>query len=275
MDFSAYIQSEWSWVVLAVMAVFVGMSKTGIQGLAILTVPLLAMTFGAKPSTGLMLPVLCFADVIGVSYYRRQAEWRYIVRLLPMAVAGFFLALWVDNMIPASEFKHLMGACLALVLAVMLWSQWKAAHARQSHACMNAADHEQDQPKTKDKENLLTDTWWYSPLFGLLGGFTTMIGNAAGPVMAIYLLSTRIPKLAFVGTNAWFFLCVNFLKLPFQLFAWHNINLTTLAIDAYAIPFVLIGAFVGIRLVKFLPERGFRIFTTIVTIISVLVMILV
>ena len=150
------------------------------------------MTFGAKPSTGLMLPVLCFADVIGVSYYRRQAEWNYIIRLLPMAIAGFFLALWVDNMIPASEFKHLMGACLALVLAVMLWSQWKG------------------------KENLLIDKWWYSPLFGLLGGFTTMIGN----------------------------------------------------------PFVLIGAFLGIRLVKFLPEKGFRIFTTIVTIISVLVMLL-
>ena len=64
MDFSTYIQSEWSWVV---MAVFVGMSKTGVLGLAVLTVPLLAMTFGAKPSTGLMLPVLCFVDVIGVS----------------------------------------------------------------------------------------------------------------------------------------------------------------------------------------------------------------
>ena len=187
-DFSAYIQSDWAWIVLFVMAVFVGMSKTGVQGLAILTVPMLAMTFGAKPSTGLMLPVLCFADVIGVSYYRRQAEWKYIIRLLPMAVAGFFLALWVDHLIPATEFKHLMGACLALVLGVMLWSQWKG------------------------KENLLIDKWWYSPLFGLLGGFTTMIGNAAGPVMAIYLLSTRMPKLAFVGTNAWFFLCLFYIK---------------------------------------------------------------
>ncbi|MCR5198226.1 MAG: sulfite exporter TauE/SafE family protein [Prevotella sp.] len=261
MDFSAYIQSEWSWIVLFVMAVFVGMSKTGVQGLAILTVPLLAMTFGAKPSTGLMLPVLCFADVVGVSYYRRQAEWKYIVRLLPMAVAGFFLALWVDNMIPASEFKHLMGACLALVLAVMLWSQWRGKERLRVGELSSGM-------------NMLTDSWWYSPLFGLLGGFTTMIGNAAGPVMAIYLLSTRMPKLAFVGTNAWFFLCVNFLKLPFQLFAWHNINLTTLAIDACAIPFVLVGAFLGIRIVKFLPERGFRIFTTAVTIISILVMLL-
>ncbi len=249
-DFSLYIQNEWSWGVLFLSALFVGMSKTGVQGLTILTVPLLAMAFGAKPSTGLMLPLLCFADVIGVSYYRRQAEWKYILRLLPMAVAGFFLALWVDHLIPATEFKHLMGACLALVLGVMLWSQWKG------------------------RENLLIDKWWYSPLFGLLGGFTTMIGNAAGPVMAIYLLSMRMPKLAFVGTNAWFFLCVNFLKLPLQIFAWHNITPTTLAIDVCAIPFILLGAFLGIRLVKFLPEREFRVFTTVATIISVIVMLI-
>lgn len=249
-DFSLYIQNDWSWGVLFLSALFVGMSKTGVQGLTILTVPLLAMAFGAKPSTGLMLPLLCFADVIGVSYYRRQAEWKYILRLLPMAVAGFFLALWVDHLIPATEFKHLMGACLALVLGVMLWSQWKG------------------------RENLLIDKWWYSPLFGLLGGFTTMIGNAAGPVMAIYLLSMRMPKLAFVGTNAWFFLCVNFLKLPLQIFAWHNITPTTLAIDVCAIPFILLGAFLGIRLVKFLPEREFRVFTTVATIISVIVMLI-
>lgn len=249
-DFSLYIQNDWSWGVLFLSALFVGMSKTGVQGLTILTVPLLAMAFGAKPSTGLMLPLLCFADVIGVSYYRRQAEWKYILRLLPMAVTGFFLALWVDHLIPATEFKHLMGACLALVLGVMLWSQWKG------------------------RENLLIDKWWYSPLFGLLGGFTTMIGNAAGPVMAIYLLSMRMPKLAFVGTNAWFFLCVNFLKLPLQIFAWHNITPTTLAIDVCAIPFILLGAFLGIRLVKFLPEREFRVFTTVATIISVIVMLI-
>ena len=250
-DFSAYIQNEWSWVILFVTALFVGMSKTGVQGLTILVIPLLAMAFGAKTSTGLMLPVLCFADLIGVSYYRRKAEWTYIVKLLPTAIAGFFFALWVDHLIPATEFKHLMGGCLVLVLAVMLWSQWKG------------------------KENMIANHWWYGSLFGLLGGFTTMIGNAAGPVMAIYLLSIRMPKLAFVGTNAWFFLCVNFLKLPLQVFAWHNINLTTLAIDACAIPFVLAGAYLGIRLVKFLPEKEFRIFTTIVTIISVFMMLLV
>ena len=229
------------WAVLFLTALFVGMSKTGVQGLTLLTVPFLAMAFGAKQSTGVMLPLLCFADLIGVGYYRRRAEWGYIVRLLPAAVAGFGVALWVDNLVPAAQFKHLLGACLALVMAVMLWSQWKG------------------------KENVLSDRWWYGPLFGLLGGFTTMIGNAAGPVLAIFLLSVKMP---------WFFLCVNYLKLPLQVFAWHNINLTTLAIDVCAIPFVIIGAVLGVHIVKILPEREFRIFTTAVTIVSVAMMFL-
>ena len=115
------MEDEWSWVVLFVMSVFVGMSKTGVQGLTILTVPILAMTFGAKAkaSTGLMLPVLCFADVIGVSYYRRQAEWKYIFRLLPMAIAVFFLALWVGLLIPATEFKHLMFRIFTTIATVI------------------------------------------------------------------------------------------------------------------------------------------------------------
>ena len=120
----------------------------------------------------------------------------------------------------------------------------------------------------------MVDAWWYGPAFGLFGSFTTMIGNAAGPAMAIFLLSVKMPILSFVGTNAWFFLTVNYLKLPLQYFAWNNINLTTLAIDACAIPFVLVGDYIGIKIVKWLSERAFRIFTTVVTIISVFVMLL-
>ena len=249
-DITTIINSPAQWTILFVAATLVGMSKTGVQGITILTIPLLAMAFGAKPSTGLMLPILCFADLVAVGYYRRKAAWKYIFRLLPAAIAGFFIAIGVDHLIPASEFKHLLGGCLLIVLAVMLWSWWKG------------------------KENLMVDAWWYGPAFGLLGGFTTMIGNAAGPVMAIFLLSVKMPKLSFVGTNAWFFLTVNYLKLPLQYFVWNNINMTTLAIDACAIPFVLVGGYIGIKIVKWLPERAFRIFTTVATIISVFVMLL-
>lgn len=100
-----------------------------------------------------------------------------------------------------------------------------------------------------------------------------MIGNAAGPVMAIYLLSVKMPKYNFVGTNAWFFLVINYLKIPVQVLAWDNITPTSLALDCCTLPFVLLGGILGIALVKRLPEKGFRYFTTAVTCVSVILLI--
>ena len=248
MDFSVWMQSPSDWAVLFFAATLIGMSKSGIQGISLLAVPLMAMTFGAKPSTGLILPILCFADLFAVLYYRRSAEWKYVFRLLPSALVGFVLALLVDKLIPPDEFKHLLGGCLLIVLLVMFWTEWKG------------------------KDNVLSDAWWYGPLFGLMGGFTTMIGNAAGPVMAIYLLSTKMPKMKFVGTNAWFFLVINYLKVPLQVFAWENITTSSLMLDVCTIPFVIVGGLLGIVLVKKLPEKGFRYFTTAVTCVSVLIL---
>ena len=250
MDFSMYITSPMQWGILFLAAFMIGMSKTGIQGISLLAVPLMAISFGAKPSTGIILPILCMADLVAVAYYRRKAEWLYVLRLLPTALCGFAVALMIDKMVPPTEFKRLMGACLLIVLLAMFWTEWKG------------------------KQNNLSSLWWYGPLFGLLGGFTTMIGNAAGPVMAIYLLSVKMPKYSFVGTNAWFFLVINYLKVPIQMFAWHNITTSSLMLDACTLPFVLVGGVVGIMIVKRLPERGFRIFTTAVTCVSVALLLL-
>ncbi|MCD8202892.1 MAG: sulfite exporter TauE/SafE family protein, partial [Prevotella sp.] len=74
------------WGILFFTALLIGMSKSGIQGITLLAVPLMAMTFGAKPSTGIILPILCFADLMAVLYYRRIAEWRYVLKLLPTAI---------------------------------------------------------------------------------------------------------------------------------------------------------------------------------------------
>lgn len=248
MDFSMCMLSFSDWGIFFLSALLVGMSKTGIQGIGLLPVAMMAMIFGAKPSTGLLLPILCMADVVAVLYYRRVAEWKYVLRLLPAALVGFVVALLVDKFVPPAEFKHLMGGCLLVVLVVMFWTEWRG------------------------KENTLSACWWYGPLFGLLGGFTTMIGNAAGPVMAIYLLSVKMPKYSFVGTNAWFFLVINYLKIPVQVLAWDNITPSSLLLDACAIPFILLGGVLGILLVKKIPEKGFRYFTTAVTCVSVLML---
>lgn len=234
----------YDWILLFVCALLIGMSKTGIQGINVLTIPLMAVAFGAKSSTGLILPMLCFSDLIAVIYYRRTAEWKYIFKLLPSAIAGFFIALAVDKIVPADEFRLLMAFCIFLGLGVMLWTE------------------------KKGKNNKFFTSWWYAPVFGLMGGFTTMIGNAAGPIMAVYLLSMRLPKYSFVGTSAWFFMVVNYLKLPLQIFVWDNISITSVTLNAIAIPFMILGAVAGIYLVKKIPEKNYRTLIIVITVLS-------
>ena len=238
------------WAILAVAALCIGLSKTGVQGLMLLVVPYMAMAFGAKASTGVILPMLCMADIVAVAYYKRIADWRVVAKLLPTAVLGFFLAIFVDRLIPTEGFRQLMGWTLALALAVMLWSELYG------------------------KENRWLKKWWYSALFGLLGGFTTMIGNAAGPVMSVYLLSMRKEKMEYIGINAWFFLVVNLLKVPLQIFVWENISWSSFSLNLLMLPIIGVGAWLGIRVVKLLPERAFRRFILFVTILSVAMMLI-
>lgn len=238
----------YQWITICISAIFIGCSKTGIQGITIVTVPYMAMAFGAKESTGIILPMLCLADVMGVAYYHKVADWKAVVRLLPTAVLGFFLAIFVDKQIPASQFKLLLGLTLLLVFLVMLWNEFQG------------------------KENKWSKKWWYAMVCGLLGGFVTMIGNAAGPVMAIYLLSMRKEKLEFVGTNAWFFMVINLLKLPLQIFFWHNITVNSFCLNLMMLPFLALGAFIGLTITKHLPEKVFHRYVQCVTAFSVIMM---
>ena len=236
------------WLVLVLSALCIGMSKTGVQGMMLLIVPFMAMAFGAKESTGVILPMLCMADITAVAYYKRIADWKIVLKLLPTAILGFFVAIAVDSLVPATAFKKLMGATLALALVVMFWNEFGG------------------------KENKWMNKWWYSAIFGLLGGFTTMIGNAAGPVIAVYLLSMRKDKMSYVGINAWFFLVVNLLKVPIQAFVWHNITWQSFSLNAMMLPVILIGAFIGIRIVKWFPEKAFHRFVQAVTVLAVILM---
>jgi uncharacterized membrane protein YfcA len=110
--------------------------------------------------------------------------------------------------------------------------------------------------------------WWFSALFGIAGGFATTIGNAAGPIMAVFLLSMRLPKNSFVGTTAWYFLIINYLKLPIQIFVWKTITVKTLLFDLTLVPVVIAGVVLGIFLVKKIPEPVYRKVIMILTLIS-------
>ncbi len=230
---------QWFWVI--VCALFVGMAKTGISGIGMLIVPILAGIFGGKSSAGILLPMLSMGDFFAVYYYHRHAEWKYVLKLLPATVVGVLIALFVGQLVNDDQFKNMMAIIILAGLIIMVW--------RESNQSVEKVPH----------------NWFFSSVAGLLGGFSTMIGNAAGPVMAIYLLSMKLPKNSYIGTGAWFFLIINLFKIPFHVAVWHTIDWHTFYLDLAMFPAIMIGAILGVRIVKIIPEKPYRIFIIVTT----------
>ena len=98
---------------------------------------------------------------------------------------------------------------------------------------------------------------WFAPTVGVLAGFTTLIANSAGPLMALYLLAMRLPKMEFVGTGAVFFLLLNLYKVPFM------VNLGLITTDSFGVnlalaPAVWLGAWAGRKLLRRLNQKLFE-----------------
>lgn len=240
----------YQWSLTALSGSIVGLSKTGLPGLGLIFVPLMALAFGAKVSTGVLLPMLSMGDAFAVSYYRRHADVPRLLTLLPWALAGLLAGVTIGVDLPDREFKTMLGAIVLVLLALMIWQE------------------------TRKDQTTVPRGWWFPALAGFAAGFTTMVGNAAGPVMGLYLLSMRLPKNAFIGTGAWFFLIINLTKIPLQIFFWHNIGWTSFAIDLMVLPAIALGAWVGLRVVGHIPEKVFKILVLSMTGVSAVFLLL-
>ena len=241
MPFDLSQVETYQWVLAIISAMVIGMSKAGITGLTLMFVPLMAISFGGRASTGLLLPMLCVGDIFAVAWYRRDAEWQHLLKLLPPAVVGLAAGVAVGGRMSDESFRYLLGGIILVLLGLMVW---------------------QDLSK---KEPQYPQAWWFAIVAGLAAGFTTMIGNVAGAITSIYLLSMRLPKNSFIGTAAWFFLIINLLKVPLQVFFWENISAATLTFNALMVPAIAVGAVIGIIAAGKIPERAYRVFVMVMT----------
>lgn len=221
-------------------ALFVGMAKTGVAGIGMLIVPILAEIFGGRVSTGILLPMLSIADIFAVAYYNRHAEWKYVLRLLPSTTAGILVGLYVGNKVNDGQFQVMMGVIILAGLVIMIWRERK-------------------------RSVIIPHSWVIASSVGLLGGFSTMIGNAAGPIMSIYLLAMGLPKNKFIGTGAWFYLIMNLFKIPLHITVWKTIDWNTITLDLVMLPAIMLGAYIGVKIVHYIPEKPYRIFILIGT----------
>jgi uncharacterized membrane protein YfcA len=218
---------------LIAVAALIGMAKTGVQGTGMIAVPLLAIVFGSKASTGVMLPIMIFADLFGAYYYHQHTDWIHLKRLIPFALLGIVLGTLTGHAVNDTVFTYSMVAIIFLSLIIMIWRE------QRKHA-------------------QVPNSLWFIATIGIAGGFTTMVGNLAGPIMALYLLSMRLPKNQFIGTAACFFLVINLLKLPFHIFVWETITWDTFVVDLILIPAIAMGALLGVYLVKKIRDSDFR-----------------
>jgi len=224
----------WQFGLIVISALLIGFSKTGIGGVVMIAIPILALAFGGKVSTGIILPMLIAGDILAVAYYHRHADWPGIRRLLPWTVLGLLAGILVGNMINDRQFTLLIAASVMICLAVLVILELRGGKVRAP------------------------DGIWFYALIGLIAGFTTMIGNVAGPIFSVYLLARRYEKQSFLGTSAWFFFLINLIKLPLQVFFWGNVTAQTGLIGAVMIPAILAGAVLGALVVRRIPEKPFR-----------------
>lgn len=242
-----------AWVLLAFAALLIGVSKTAIPGIIPISVAIFASFLPPKESTAALLALLIVGDVFALLTYRHHADIRTLLRLIPTVALGivagaFFLAIADDGWV-----RRVIGGILLLLIVFTLWQKYGRSAPRQ-----NAPSG----PGSIARSG-----------YGVLGGFTTMVANAGGPVMSLYFLSAGFQVKAFLGTAAWFFAVVNLTKVPVLI----GLGLFTprvLAVDLMLVPMVVIGAFAGRWITKRMNQRAFEflvIFFTIAGAIYLLV----
>ncbi|MEU3788286.1 sulfite exporter TauE/SafE family protein [Streptomyces fructofermentans] len=231
--------SLWEFAVLAAAALLVGFSKTAVSGANTVSLAIFAAVLPARASTGVLLPILIVGDVLAVLTYRRHAHWPTLWRLFPAVAAGVVVGtlflVWADD----AAVRTSIGAILLLMAGVTVWRRRRAEAEDDPDAVVTRAG------RIKARS------------YGVLGGFTTMVANAGGPVMSMYLLSAGFRKLGFLGTSAFFFLIVNVSKVPFSV-GLGLIDGRSLLLDAALAAFVVPGAVIGKWAVDRINQRLFE-----------------
>jgi len=224
-DFSAA-----GWILAVIAALCVGISKAGFNAFVIITVVIMACIMPAKESTGAVVPMLLAGDVIACAIYRRDVSWKELWGLLPMTLLGLVVGWVLMKYIPEGIFGTVLGW---MVLFLMLIVLWQKIDGRLLSLIMN--------------HPLIVNA------SGFLAGISTMMANAAGPVMTFYLLAKNFDKMTFVGTCAWFFFITNLTKLPLSL----NLGLITkqsLMMNLALLPAVITGLICGRILLGKIPQ---------------------
>lgn len=237
------------FLLAALGAFLLGIAKSGVKGIAVFIVILFVFAFGAKASTGVLMPLLIGGDIFAIIYYKKHADWKYIFILIPWMILGVILGTYFGNLLDENTFR--LGMAGLILLTTLLLLYWERYPLKQ-----------------------VPSHWSFAGSLGVLAGFTTMIGNLAGAVTNIYFLAMRLPKNVFIGTSAYVFFIINLFKVPFHVYVWETINLGSFLTSLSYFPFLFLGLFVGVKVVARINDKNYRKLILILTAIGSVVLFL-
>ncbi|MGO2311998.1 sulfite exporter TauE/SafE family protein [Brachybacterium tyrofermentans] len=265
-----------TWALVLVGALVVGLSKTAMPGGGTIAVGLFALALPAKESTAALLLLLMVGDATALWVYRREPDVRTLVRLIPSVLVGIVLGTVFFATVGGDTVRTTIGVILLVLIAVTVWRR-RSARVKKSASTAStgssasaAADGDATARGTSPGPAPSGPGVALSRAgYGVLGGFTTMVANAGGPVMSMYFYAMRMPVLTFLGTSAWFFAIVNVIKLPFSA-GLGLITRDTLVMDLMLVPLVLIGAYCGAKIARRIPQGVFEKLILVLTVVSAL-----
>ena len=228
-----FINSITNWLLILAAAFIIGLSKAGLKGIDMMNVTIMALVFGGKASTGIVLPLLCVADIMAVKYYHRHAQWPHFWKLLPWMMLGILMGVFAGKDLNEAVFRKIMAIIIMATVIIMIALEFR-------------------------KTDMVPSNKLFVAGTGVVAGFTTMLGNLAGAFSNIYFLAMRLPKNDFIGTAAWVFLVINLFKLPFQVLYWKNINAATLQTDLLLLPALAAGFWAGLKIVSKIKDDSYR-----------------
>lgn len=237
--------SQPQYIYIGLAALIVGFTKTSVGGVGILAILLMALAFPGKASPGIILPMLLFADILAVIYYHRECQWNILFKLFPLTAFGVIIGYFTVDHIPADVFEKVLGIIILIMLSLEFYLS-----------------------RRKDKQPTKTNSSWLTiSIIGIMAGIATMIANAAGPIFGIYLLQMGLTKKEFVGTRSWFFLILNIFKIPFSA-SLGLITVETLKLDLMFVPIILLGAFLGYKVLSLINLKVFKWFIRLAVLIA-------
>ena len=195
---------------------------------------IMADIFGAKESVGIILPLLIICDIIVYPLFRKFASWKPVRPLMIPAIVGVIVGWQLLGHIDNSTARPLIGGIILLMVALQLLRNYR----------QDFLTHLPNSP------SFLVET-------GFAIGVSTTLANASGPVYSIYALVHKLPKNDFLGIGARFFLFMDIFKVPFNA-DLGILSPDSLRLDLALLPGILLGIFLGKKLIAKIPQHFFE-----------------